>query len=578
MTFLIWAKTIPVLAVGTAKGNLLLYNQQTSRKIHILGKHNNKITCGAWSSQNLLALGSDDNTLSISDLEGVTLLQKSICGNLREMHFSTMKTNDQSEEGEKTVSLLAGKKTLILLNIDCPDDPIELAFQQNYGSIVCHHWYGDGYIIIGFSLGDLVVISTHPQEIGREIFHCHDHNGSLISVAVTEVIGKVATCGNNCIKIHDLAKMNEIDHVITLDSEPKGLGELQWVADGHLLAVATQRGALHVFLARLPQLGAACGTRIAHLTSLREVTICSPVEEEPSLTLEIDIEPSIIGAGPDHVAVCLNNRVWFYAILENGNVQPLKEQEYNGTVKAVSLNDKYAAVAFEGKVQLHTIEDSIISASWEHKTLLLPVRENVGLITSHALTPEFLIYATDVKKTKVEIPNVSSMHGILWDIALSSRTIFVAFNKENVFTYAFHKNAIMGPRVILAGSSKLQFNHNPLLLYNGELTCQAESTHLDSVILKSHPFLEVQKVNSASKVELSHMFTQSLMLLRFADTWPICERLQLQSNWNHFAQAAIYHGELDIASQVYRRMGDAAMVLALQDAKVWGQDNDVRNF
>ena len=31
LTFLSWSKTAPLLAVGTAKGNLMIYNHQTSR-------------------------------------------------------------------------------------------------------------------------------------------------------------------------------------------------------------------------------------------------------------------------------------------------------------------------------------------------------------------------------------------------------------------------------------------------------------------------------------------------------------------------------------------------------------------
>lgn len=42
MSFILWSKTSPLLAVGTVKGNLLIYNQQTSRKIPVLGntQHN----------------------------------------------------------------------------------------------------------------------------------------------------------------------------------------------------------------------------------------------------------------------------------------------------------------------------------------------------------------------------------------------------------------------------------------------------------------------------------------------------------------------------------------------------------
>lgn len=38
MSFLIWSKIGSFLAVGTVKGNLLIYNRQTSRKIPVLGR------------------------------------------------------------------------------------------------------------------------------------------------------------------------------------------------------------------------------------------------------------------------------------------------------------------------------------------------------------------------------------------------------------------------------------------------------------------------------------------------------------------------------------------------------------
>ena len=38
------------------------------------------------------------------------------------------------------VSVNVARKTLFLFNIDDPDNPIELAFQQRYGSIVAYRW------------------------------------------------------------------------------------------------------------------------------------------------------------------------------------------------------------------------------------------------------------------------------------------------------------------------------------------------------------------------------------------------------------------------------------------------------
>lgn len=36
LTFIVWAKTGPILAIGTAKGNVSIYNHNTSRYVMIL--------------------------------------------------------------------------------------------------------------------------------------------------------------------------------------------------------------------------------------------------------------------------------------------------------------------------------------------------------------------------------------------------------------------------------------------------------------------------------------------------------------------------------------------------------------
>ena len=57
---LVWAKQGPTLAIGSYRGNLMIYNHKTSRRVPIIGKHTKAITCGAWSEAGLLALGSED--------------------------------------------------------------------------------------------------------------------------------------------------------------------------------------------------------------------------------------------------------------------------------------------------------------------------------------------------------------------------------------------------------------------------------------------------------------------------------------------------------------------------------------
>ena len=73
------------------------------RKIPILGKHTKRITCGAWSKQNLLALGGEDKVLTINNADGDTLRQTSLRADPAEIHFSEMKMDERSANGENTV-------------------------------------------------------------------------------------------------------------------------------------------------------------------------------------------------------------------------------------------------------------------------------------------------------------------------------------------------------------------------------------------------------------------------------------------------------------------------------------------
>lgn len=57
--------------------------------------------------------------------------------------------------------------------------------------------FGDGYILIGFSEGYLISISTHVKEIGNEIFQSKNHREKLTDIAVSRAIGRVASSGDN---------------------------------------------------------------------------------------------------------------------------------------------------------------------------------------------------------------------------------------------------------------------------------------------------------------------------------------------------------------------------------------------
>lgn len=66
-TAMAWSVTGSILAVGTAKGNLLLYNSRERKKTQVMGKHTKRITAGAWNKAGVLALTSEDKNITLTD-------------------------------------------------------------------------------------------------------------------------------------------------------------------------------------------------------------------------------------------------------------------------------------------------------------------------------------------------------------------------------------------------------------------------------------------------------------------------------------------------------------------------------
>ena len=114
-------------------------------------------------------MGGEDKVLTISDEVGDTMRTSQLRDSPTHIMFSEKKQDVRSQLIEGTVSCIVNKKIMFLYHIDDPENPIELAFQSKYGDLVNYQWYGDGYIMIGFSLGYLIVISTHAKEIGTVI-------------------------------------------------------------------------------------------------------------------------------------------------------------------------------------------------------------------------------------------------------------------------------------------------------------------------------------------------------------------------------------------------------------------------
>ena len=199
LSLLVWSMSSqPLLFVGTAKGNILIYNHQSSRKIPILGKHTKRITSGATSETNLVALVGDDRVLTISNDQGETICINSVKGEPTNVKFAHSYQDEKINSSEpNSVCVILNKRMLYIVNIDDSENPYIMTFQDWYGNIVDYYCYVNGNIFIAFNSGLIVTMSTCYKNFGSELFQIKAHKDLLNTISVNTTSDRIATCSEN---------------------------------------------------------------------------------------------------------------------------------------------------------------------------------------------------------------------------------------------------------------------------------------------------------------------------------------------------------------------------------------------
>ncbi|KAJ3203000.1 WD repeat-containing protein 19, partial [Dinochytrium kinnereticum] len=143
-------------------------------------------------------------------------------------------------EPSAVLSIVLANKTLFFHTLSNPESPIELAFQSKYGNIVTYSWFGDGLVMIGFSVGYFVVVSTNMNEIGQELFQTRNHRDALCNIAVSQSVSKAATCGDGSVKVHELTDLKDVYAILDMEEERGALEALDWSEDGGFLTVGSK--------------------------------------------------------------------------------------------------------------------------------------------------------------------------------------------------------------------------------------------------------------------------------------------------------------------------------------------------
>ena len=665
-TFIAWSKTGPQLAVGTAKGNLLIYNKVKKQKIPIVGKHGKKICCGAWSyGSNKLVLGSEDRTLTISNDTGDTLIHTELKHIPLQTFFSNNRGSEMRSGGARvgteddTVSANLGGKSLLLFNIlDETQDPMELTFASRevngpckYGDLMHHQWYDEGLLMIGFSEGWLIVVSTNANEIGEEKHSGKFHAGNLITFSYNPYLKRVATAGEDGVRILDTRDFRESrgDYIPPLDLEDGRVTAVAWSPDGQILTVGTDAGNVYNFLAKMTVLNAKYKTNIAYLSSLREVSVIDAVRRTRPVDITLKLEPSLLAIGARHIAAGMNNRVYFHRIANGNNSQAVSEQEYLATVRDIVLNQNFAAVLMDNKVLLHPIEPT---AESQRQTKTFPLKEEgpYSRITCVAMTDDFLFYGTEagtvemfyipewavlsaaelrilncsikqihpnstgtkvvvmdsnndihlynpvagggVNKSIVQFDDAPSIvRSVMWDVA--ENHVVMLFDGKSLHTYTYVSTSVKGPLLSKLGPVEIADDgsvalvpekcdmppaQSPIISVSGVITCQTVAGALNSFV---HPFFDQlatsqnvantsnkkKTINSkaADLLGLRGRFGQALGLLMMETAWITALELNKRQFWLALSGKAMELLNVELAARIYRQLGDAGMVMALQE-------------
>jgi WD repeat-containing protein 19 len=177
-------------------------DMESGKKVPLPGKHSKTILCAAWTSKNNLVTASLDRTLIISNAAGDKIYETTVKG---EPYM--IRVYPASELGD-SISVVVSKRTIFLFTEYSLDQPVELAMNLKYGNILEYFWHSADEIIVAFDSGYISLLSTNRKTMGQELFHGKIFKDSFVSLDISSPLGKVASCGDNSIKIHEISNIN----------------------------------------------------------------------------------------------------------------------------------------------------------------------------------------------------------------------------------------------------------------------------------------------------------------------------------------------------------------------------------
>ena len=600
-----WSQKGPDLAVGSGKGNLIIFNRRTMRMNPLLGKHSKKISCGAWNEANQLALASDDKTVSLNTDKGDLVFQDSMKGEPTELQFSEP---DGSRNQSVRMSVCLNRKSLYVKTVSGEViAPLDLNFNAKRGDIGMHRWVDCDSFLVGFSSGFVMGVSTHKDSPGKELFGTQMFKFAVTGLDICQTKRRAAVCGENTVTFIDLVDWKELhDEKIVA---PGLVKEVQWTSDGNFLSVVITDGRVLTYLMSMPVVHAHVGSSIAYMKSLRQVLVRDVLDvqnKKGTLTIEVDTEPDLMAMSGQYVAMAKNDICWIY-LCDKQSSHMMHELNFNSTIDCVRLNKTSAAVLNGGQVNLQLTtgdadgkhsrcfpeqgdsDDSRITSvrltedflicgtqagtiyyeSLADKTRASEFRHITGIkaLWSNPLGTRLIVQDLDnsgfvyspVNSTLLPLPDfLADTREVLWDIR--DVGVFVVVGETRMDTYKYMASSLREEQFckLVVSSETPATRINPIVLINGEMHFQTTSGSIGKTLLESHQALRSGAAQPADK------FTQALALLRLEDAFALASAMDDPAKYDELRTAALEMLDISTALRVSQCMGDCHTVLALE--------------
>jgi len=237
-SFLKWSPSSSHIAIGTAKGTVLIYEMSSLSMKETSLRHKRRIACGDWNIDQVLVYASEDKCIFTCNVNGDAIDQVKV-----KSRPLTCKFGGTDSAPGSIVSFNMEGKTILLYSL-LEKDALELAFQRRYGTIVNYEWFGE-CIVAGFSSGRIVMISTKPEEVGREQYCSKVHENELRDIALCRANNLIASCSDRCVKLVDMLTWRKVRSFV--GSGDDQFEKLTWSEDGKHLSVSSKNGCLFTF-------------------------------------------------------------------------------------------------------------------------------------------------------------------------------------------------------------------------------------------------------------------------------------------------------------------------------------------